>query len=667
MKSIVYKNENGFVDKLKRMYERKKNKMFSYLKSKSMSMSNIINNDNSSRFDENNITIESSMCSSIRKTNVKIPPLFRNMKMNNNSLHSMHKLALSPSGSSSSILFPQSNTSSLMKNASMPTLVKHMNFTMNFLKYIDLVLKKHNDKSTKREKQATRYKTIYACSFRSSNTIDNKISSLYSAFPYKIKKQLEKMKSLNIHIKFLMKAKQDILRQIDICDTRNQPIENDDFTSSLFTSMADFIEQNHEHEDFVVNQEIDPQRFFKPNIQFNEVEKPREFFKYSNRDNRMKIKHEMISRLLKESMEKEKMQRKILRQINNITLLQHWNDKVNNEAQTDNCNMNNESHIIAGTKSSNNDVNDTDTLFKELTKEKKIIEETKVPEESKVNWSLYNSVKNSAVNSEEKSKKKKKKASEKKKKKEEPKIEIKKEMPPPKKEEIKVENEEEIPKQEKIEIKVNLEKQLESKHSILQQLDSVEKKPEEKKDELTEEQLQELRKKYIERERKIKRISKDKIIDPKILDIKEENFNINDFFFPKGTDEQQKQKELKVLKLTQELNYLLSQEPQNGDQTLFEEFKEKINSLKKFDRETYLSYLNDNYDYIQEELNTLKRLKKNERDINDFMYHFVSDQKQIKQLRYLHVPDIKLVTFEEEIEYIISENSVDRKSNMKDY
>ena len=38
MKSIVYKNENGFVDKLKRMYERKKNKMFSYLKSKSMSM-----------------------------------------------------------------------------------------------------------------------------------------------------------------------------------------------------------------------------------------------------------------------------------------------------------------------------------------------------------------------------------------------------------------------------------------------------------------------------------------------------------------------------------------------------------------------------------------------------------------------------------------------------
>lgn len=667
MKSIVYKNENGFVDKLKRMYERKKNKMFSYLKSKSMSMSNIINNDNSSRFDENNITIESSMCSSIRKTNVKIPPLFRNMKMNNNSLHSMHKLALSPSGSSSSILFPQSNTSSLTKNASMPTLVKHTNFTMNFLKYIDLVLKKHNDKSTKREKQATRYKTIYACSFRSSNTIDNKISSLYSAFPYKIKKQLEKMKSLNIHIKFLMKAKQDILRQIDICDTRNQPIENDDFTSSLFTSMADFIDQNHEHEDFVVNQEIDPQRFFKPNIQFNEIEKPREYFKYSNRDNRMKIKHEMISRLLKESMEKEKMQRKILRQINNITLLQHWNDKVNNEAQTDNCNMNNESHIIAGTKSSNNDVNDTDTLFKELTKEKKIIEETKVPEESKVNWSLYNSVKNSAVNSEEKSKKKKKKASEKKKKKEEPKIEIKKEMPPPKKEEIKVENEEEIPKQEKIEIKVNLEKQLESKHSILQQLDSVEKKPEEKKDELTEEQLQELRKKYIERERKIKRISKDKIIDPKILDIKEENFNINDFFFPKGTDEQQKQKELKVLKLTQELNYLLSQEPQNGDQTLFEEFKEKINSLKKFDRETYLSYLNDNYDYIQEELNTLKRLKKNERDINDFMYHFVSDQKQIKQLRYLHVPDIKLVTFEEEIEYIISENSVDRKSNMKDY
>ena len=101
--------------------------------------------------------------------------------------------------------------------------------------------------------------------------------------------------------------------------------------------------------------------------------------------------------------------------------------------------------------------------------------------------------------------------------------------------------------------------------------------------------------------------------------------------------------------------------------TNFEEFKEKINSLKKFDRETYLSYLNDNYDYIQEELNTLKRLKKNERDINDFMYHFVSDQKQTKQLRYLHVPDIKLVTFEEEIEYIISENSVDRKSNMKDY
>ena len=55
-----------------------------------------------------------------------------------------------------------------------------------------------------------------------------------------------------------MKAKLDILRQIDICDTRNQPIENDDFTSSLFTSMADFIDQNHEHDDFVVNQ-INPE------------------------------------------------------------------------------------------------------------------------------------------------------------------------------------------------------------------------------------------------------------------------------------------------------------------------------------------------------------------------------------------------------------------------
>ena len=432
--------------------------------------------------------------------------------------------------------------------------------------------------------------------------------------------------------------------------------------------MADFINENNPYEDFSVNQEIDPKKFFKPNIKFNETERPKEFFKYSDRDNRMKIKHEMIAKLLKESMEKDKMQRKILRQINNITLLQHWNDKVNNEAQTDNCNMNNESHIIAGTKSSNNDVNDTDILFKELTKEKKV-EEAKIPEESKVNWSLYNSVKNSVVNSEEKPKKKKKKSSAKAKQKpkEEPKKEVKKEMPPPKKLEEVPLKEEEQPKEEKVEIKVNLEKQLESKNSILQKLDSVEKKPEEKKEELSEEQLQELRKKYADRERKIKKINKDKIITPKILDVKEENFNINDFFFPKGTDEQQKQKELKVLKLTQELNYLLSQEPQGGDQTLFEEFKEKINSLKKFDKETYLSYLNDNYDYIQEELNALKRLKKNERDINDFMYHFVSDQKQTKHLRYLHVPDIKLVTFEEEIEYIISENSVDRKSNMKDY
>ena len=52
-----------------------------------------------------------------------------------------------------------------------------------------------------------------------------------------------------------------------------------------------------------------------------------------------------------------------------------------------------------------------------------------------------------------------------------------------------------------------------------------------------------------------------------------------------------------------------------------------------------------------------------EREINDFLYHYQSDINQIKLTKELKVPKIKLITFDEEIEYILSENDLNTQKN----
>ena len=60
----------------------------------------------------------------------------------------------------------------------------------------------------------------------------------------------------------------------------------------------------------------------------------------------------------------------------------------------------------------------------------------------------------------------------------------------------------------------------------------------------------------------------------------------------------------------------------------FEDFKEKVNSLKKLSNEEYIEYLLNNYKEIQEELNYVKQANTKAREINQFV-------KELNSSRYL--------------------------------
>ena len=86
--------------------------------------------------------------------------------------------------------------------------------------------------------------------------------------------------------------------------------------------------------------------------------------------------------------------------------------------------------------------------------------------------------------------------------------------------------------------------------------------------------------------------------------------------------------ETSALRLVQEINFfLLVEQPKNeNEKRLLDEFKEKINSLKMLSNEQYIAYINDNYQYLQNELNNLKKVKTFEKQINDFVFHLNYDR-----------------------------------------
>ncbi len=63
----------------------------------------------------------------------------------------------------------------------------------------------------------------------------------------------------------------------------------------------------------------------------------------------------------------------------------------------------------------------------------------------------------------------------------------------------------------------------------------------------------------------------------------------------------------------------------------FEDFKEKVNSLKKLSSEEYIEYLVNNYNEIQEELNYVKEANTKAREINEFVKELNSSRNLLNK------------------------------------
>ena len=669
IKAISDKNENTFIDSMMKLYEKKRKWLNKKIHNKHIDYKESDSN-------EDNCTNFTNLKKNLQNSKSFVPPIYQNIIKKN----PIHKLAFSPSNST--IIIPSLDLPRDKNKMSLSQEIpKKKNFTKNFIKYIKLILQKNKIKNKKKnstihEKLKKKTTNIDFYSEKSITELDKKINSLYETFPIKIKKQIETLIKLKIHIKFFNDVLNDINRKLDIRDSTHNEIDDDrGLQSHLFSKIAECIEEHRKYlseNEFIINQEIDPKIFFKSQTAFPSSLSTSKstgcLFPFTKLRSPLQQKRDEIEKIIKNSKREEIFRLKQGTLLKTIKKVDLNHEQVDHEVQTS-C-VNNEKTI-----DSNNDVNNTSTLFKELSAKNIESQAKNGFDDKSPHLSIYASGTSTINNANAKPDiivppKPKKVIKHKKNKKKEKLIsednfgEPKKTFPinlTQKEEEIQPQEE----KPHKIEIKVDLNKQKEIKHTLLQKIDSVEgkKQDENKEPAIDKEAIKELRRKYLEREKKFKRLSKDNLVEQKIIDVKSSEFNIKDFFFQSGTSELRKKKELKVLKLTQELNYLLSQDQYGSDQNLFEEFKEKINSLKKFDNETYLAYLNDNYDFIQNELNTLKLIKQNEREINDFLYHYQSDINQIKLTKELKVPKIKLITFDEEIEYILSENDLNTQKN----
>ncbi len=187
--------------------------------------------------------------------------------------------------------------------------------------------------------------------------------------------------------------------------------------------------------------------------------------------------------------------------------------------------------------------------------------------------------------------------------------------------------------------------------------EKVIKKSSERKKESKEVKKEEKEKRKEKVELKIKDVKKrNKIkIPDELLKKKESKSKLNKYYFFQEEEKENKtpihidfnnsdsyerkkkekiQKEIKALKLQKELDYFLNEEEDSfakeRDRLFFEDFKEKINSLKNLSREQYVEYLISNYSNIQEELDYVKDARKKAREINDFVDELNFDRLQYK-------------------------------------
>lgn len=114
----------------------------------------------------------------------------------------------------------------------------------------------------------------------------------------------------------------------------------------------------------------------------------------------------------------------------------------------------------------------------------------------------------------------------------------------------------------------------------------------------------------------------------KRLKLKEKNENSSNksLFFDVKPEEVEKKKNFLLLKLGQEISYGITKgDFSEKEQNLFEDFKKKIEDLKNFDDKTYIMFLEHNFSYFHEELETLRQIREDEKRINDFIVHLHND------------------------------------------
>lgn len=115
------------------------------------------------------------------------------------------------------------------------------------------------------------------------------------------------------------------------------------------------------------------------------------------------------------------------------------------------------------------------------------------------------------------------------------------------------------------------------------------------------------------------------------FDLKEHR---DSFFFDDihNVDEAEKRKKYWLLKFGNDINYGISVgNLTENEKTFFEKFRERIENLKAFDDEAYVDFLEKNFSYLQEELEIIRRIRKDEMRINKFVETLNEDRENFKK------------------------------------
>ena len=583
----------------------------------------------------------------------------------------------------------------------------------NFKKYILLVLqkekiieKKENIKKINEKKCNLIFKNAYSQTFIKSDLkeekiemkvreLDKKIEKIFNKFPQKVKREINKMKQLKIHIKFCKEMLNSIMRNLDIREDNNFPISESErnLESKLYSKLLNYIEEYNEKNkniidfdviiknDFELEKCYSKENYFPPSNYEEEIKTKRNLIKIAseselfNTKNKHKSIDEMIKNSIKKNKEKKTEVESIIKKLINFSngLIQRALHSEKYKKKIKKFRLNSSSKVFPKTERKNyffysfHEIKDNSNekqylkdkeekkkvdikeLFKkkyfpekkEEKKKRKIVNYIVPDYKEKTRSSLSDYINNGKIENINNTKRKTKRRKTIKRENED--IIIRDDSPKSRSEKkeneillnLKESKKEKKEKKEEKEIKKSTERKKESKE--------VKKEEKEKRKEKVE-----LKIKDIKKRNKIK-------IPDELLKKKESKAKLNKYYFFQEEERENKtpihidfnnsdsyerkkkekiQKEIKALKLQKELDYFLNEEEDSfakeRDKLFFEDFKEKINSLKNLSREQYVEYLISNYSNIQEELDYVKDARKKAREINDFVDELNFDRLQYK-------------------------------------